>query len=40
VLDEFTVAQDGETLTVVDRDGSIYNGYARLPSSWIARQPM
>jgi hypothetical protein len=30
VLDEFTVAQDGETLTVIDRDGSVYNGYARI----------
>ena len=30
VLEEFTVAQDGEMLTIVDRDGSIYNGYARL----------
>ena len=30
VLEEFTVAQDGELLTIVDRDGSIYNGYARL----------
>ena len=30
VLDEFTVAQNGELLTVVDRDGSVYNGYARL----------
>lgn len=30
VLDEFTVAQNGEALTIVDRDGSVYNGYARL----------
>lgn len=30
VLDEFTVAQNGEVLTIVDRDGSIYNGFARL----------
>lgn len=29
VLDEFTVEQNGNALTVVDRDGSIYNGYAR-----------
>jgi hypothetical protein len=33
VLDEFTVAQDGETLTVIDRDGSVYNGYARIAPS-------
>ena len=30
VLDEFTVEQNGDTLTVVDRDGSVYNGFARL----------
>ena len=30
VLDEFTVAQDGEALTVTDRDGSVYIGYARI----------
>jgi hypothetical protein len=29
VLDEFTVAQEGENLTVVDRDGSVYNGFVR-----------
>lgn len=33
VLDEFTVAQNGEALTVIDRDGSIYNGYARPASA-------
>lgn len=30
VLEEFTVAQNGSNLTIVDRDGSVYNGYARL----------
>jgi hypothetical protein len=30
VLDEFTVSQNGEALTVVDRDGSVYNGFTRL----------
>jgi hypothetical protein len=29
VLDEFTVEQNGETMTIVDQDGSVYNGYAR-----------
>lgn len=29
VLDDFTVAQNGEMLTIVDRDGSVYIGYAR-----------
>lgn len=29
VLDEFTVTQTGEALTIVDRDGSVYKGFAR-----------
>jgi len=33
VLDEFTVAQNGEALTIVDRDGSVYNGFARPAST-------
>ncbi len=38
VLDEFTVAQEGETLTVIDRDGSVYNGYVRLAAVETERQ--
>jgi hypothetical protein len=30
VLSEFTVQQNGSALTVVDRDGSVYRGYASL----------
>lgn len=30
VLDEFTIEQNGDALTVIDRDGSIYNGFARV----------
>ena len=33
VLDEFIVTQNGEALTVIDRDGSIYKGYARLAAA-------
>jgi hypothetical protein len=33
VLTEFTVQQSGEAITVVDRDGSIYKGYARLETA-------
>ena len=29
VLDEFVVEQDGSNLKIVDRDGSVYNGYVR-----------
>lgn len=29
VLEEFTVEQNGQALTIVDRDGSVYNGFAR-----------
>jgi hypothetical protein len=29
VLDEFVVEQDGNNLKIVDRDGSVYNGYVR-----------
>lgn len=30
VLDEFTVNQTGDALTIVDRDGSVYSGFTRL----------